>query len=147
MHATKGQGNNSFPRKYQSLKRLNHYIQDETLQSDKFSSKRKQDVDTLQRFPLQKDRKIVSFCENINCSKILPFIYRLKSFWRSVNPKSFLQWNKPVKMKTISHYIRKILSAERQEIDFFLWKYESLECFSLYTGRNPSVEVFLLKNI
>ena len=99
------------------------------------------DLNTLQRLHLQKDKKMISFCENINCSKLLPFIYRLKSFWRSVNPKNFLPWNKPVKMKTISHYIRKILSAERQENYFFLWKYESLEWFSLYTEWNPSVEV------
>ena len=44
-------------------------------------------------------------------------------------------------MKTTCHCIRKIPSAERQENDFFLWQYESLEFFSLYTGWNPSVEV------
>ena len=59
----------------------------------------------------------------------------LKSFWRSVHPKNFLPRNKPVKMKIISHYIIRIISEEKQENDSFLWKYESLECFSLYAGR------------
>ena len=46
-------------------------------------------------------------------------------------------------MKTISYHIRKILSAERQENDFFPWKYESFECFSLNTGWKLSVEVLI----
>ena len=44
----------------------------------------KQDVDALQRFLLQKEEKMISLCENINCSKMLLFIHRNKSFWRSV---------------------------------------------------------------
>ena len=42
---------------------------------------------------------MISFCKNINRSKLLPFIYRLKFFWRSVNPKNFPPLNKPFKMK------------------------------------------------
>ena len=62
-------------------------------------SKGKQDVDTLQRFILQKDQKMISFCENIDLSKILLFIYRIKSFWRDVSPKNFLLRNMPFKIE------------------------------------------------
>ena len=118
---------------------------------EKNLSKWKQDVDTLQRFLLHKDKKKISFCENINHQKILLFKYWIKSFWRNVNPKNFLLWNKPHKIKTANHYIKKVPSAERQENDFFLWKYEPLECFSFLSmkcfSRGVNKKNFLLSNI
>ena len=53
----------------------------------------KLNVDALQRFSLQKDKKMISFWGNINRSIILPFIYRLKSFGRSVHLKNFLPFD------------------------------------------------------
>ena len=63
------------------------------------------------------------------------FLYRIKSFWRSVNPKNFLLRNMSFKIKTTGHYIRKNSSEEKQGNDFFL--YFSL----LYTEWNPFVKV------
>ena len=44
------------------------------------------------------------------------FIYSIKSFWGSVNQKSFLMWNIFFKMKATCHYFGKIPSAERQKM-------------------------------
>ena len=89
-------------------------------------SKGKQNVDILQRFSLQKDKKRISFCKSINRSKLLSFILRLKSFWRSVNPKNFLPWNKPLKTKVVKNIQRgrTICSIFRgyRSIQEFMWK-------------------------
>jgi len=132
---SKGQKNDFFLRKYQSLKRFNFYVQDETLIEDSIRRILFCEIN------LSNENKMLIYCKDFFCRRIrkwfssakilidqkIFFLY--KYFWRSVNQKNFLLWNKPFKMKTTC---RKTPSAERQENDFFLWKYEILECFSYH---------------
>ena len=74
---------------------------------------------------------------------ILPFIYRLKSLWRSVNSKNFLPWNRPVKIKPINHYIRtQFFSVEIWIIKRFFLIYRMKSSCRGFNMKN-----FLPKNI
>ena len=84
----------------------------------------KPDVDTLQRFLLHKDKKIISFWANINCQ------YRIKSFWRRVNQKTFLLW-KIFKMKTTYHYVKKFLLRKDKKMVSF-WRIVNQKSFLLW---------------
>ena len=83
------------------------------------SSKWKPLIIPSNKFLLQKDKKMVSF-------------------WRIVNQKSFLLWNKSFKIKTTCHYIGKNSLGRRTRKWFFLWEYKSLEFFSLFIYRMKS---------